>query len=67
LIENNPKKGIDNPTSERLLKQFDEINLIIVHLQGQFIRHVTLSSPLQIRILELLGLSLDSYVCLTNK
>jgi transposase len=25
LIENNPKKGIDNPTAERLLKAFDEI------------------------------------------
>jgi transposase len=25
LIENNPKKGIDNPTTERLLKVFDEI------------------------------------------
>lgn len=66
LIENNPKKGIDNPTSERLLKQFDEINLNIVHLQGQLIRHVTPLSPLQIRILELLGLSLDSYACLAN-
>jgi transposase len=27
LIENNPKKGIDNPTTERLLKQFDKIYL----------------------------------------
>jgi transposase len=33
LIENNPNKGIDNPTSERLLKAFDQINLTIVHLR----------------------------------
>ncbi len=66
LIENNPKKGIDNPTTERMLKQFDEITLIIVHLQGQLIRHVTPLSPLQARILELLGLSLDSYTRLAD-
>jgi len=24
-IENNPKKGIDNPTAERLLKTFDNV------------------------------------------
>jgi transposase len=66
LIENNPKKGIDNPTTERMLKQFDEITLTIVHLQGQLIRHVTPLSPLQARILELLGLSLDSYTRLAD-
>jgi hypothetical protein len=66
LIENNPKKGIDNPTTERMLKQFDEITLTIVHLQGQLIRHVTPLSLLQARILELLGLSLDSYTRLAD-
>jgi len=66
LIENNPKKGIDNPTTERLLKQFDEITLTIVHLPGQLIRHVTPLTPLQTRILELLGLSLDIYTRLAD-
>jgi len=66
LIENKPKKGIDNPTTERLLKQFDEITLTIVHLPGQLIRHVTPLSPLQTRILELLGLSLDIYTRLAD-
>jgi len=47
LIENNPKKGIDNPTKEFLLKQFDEINLTIVHLPDQIIRHVTPLTDLQ--------------------
>jgi transposase len=57
LIENNPKKGIDNPTTERLLKTFDKVTLTIVHLPDQVIRHVTPLTALQTRILELLGLS----------
>ncbi len=61
LIENNPKKGIDNPTTERLLKMFDNITLTIVQLPGQTIRHLPALTPVQIRILELLGLSADVY------
>ena len=66
LIEKNPKKGIDNPTTERLLKQFDNIYLTIVHLPDQVIRHVTPLTDLHIRILELLGLSLDTYTRLAD-
>ena len=66
LIENNPKKGIDNPTTERLLKQFDDIYLTIVHLPDQVIRHVTPLTDLQVRILELLGLSVDTYTRLAD-
>ena len=66
LIANNPKKGIDNPTTERLLKTFDDITLTIVHLPGQIIRHVTPLSALQIRILELLGLSPGVYTQLAE-
>ena len=61
LIENNPKKGIDNPTTERLLKMFDNITLTVVQLPGQNIRHLPALTPVQIRILELLGLSADVY------
>jgi transposase len=57
LIENNPKKGIDNPTTERLLKVFDDVTLTIVHLPGEIVRHVTPLTTLQTRISELLGLS----------
>ena len=58
LIENNPKKGIDNPTTERLLKNFRGIYLSTVHFPNQEpVRHITRLSILQIRILELLGLS----------
>lgn len=66
LIENNPKKGIDNPTTERLLKQFDDITLTIVHLPDRIIRHVTPLTDLQTHILELLGLSVDIYTCLVD-
>lgn len=66
LIENNPKKGIDNPTTERLLKKFDEITLTIVHLPDQIIRHVTPLTDLQTRILELLGLSATIYTRLAE-
>ena len=62
LIENNPKKGIDNPTTERLLKTFRGIYLSTVHLPNQEpVRHITRLSILQIRILELLGLSPTIY------
>ena len=61
LIENNPKKGIDNPTTERLLKMFDNITLTIVQLPGQTIRHLPALTAVQTRILELLGLSADVY------
>jgi len=57
LIENRPEMGIDNPTTERLVKGFDEIYLSIVHLQGQLVRHVTRLSASQSRVLELLGSS----------
>ena len=66
LIGNNPKKGIDNPTTERLLKAFDQIKLMVVHLPDCNIRHVTPISDLQTRILEVLGLSPAIYTHLVG-
>jgi len=66
LIANNPKKGIGNPTTERLLKMFDNITLTIVQLPGQTIRHLPALSAVQIRILELLGLSANVYTRLAD-
>lgn len=66
LIENNPKKGIDNPTTERLLKMFDNMTLSIVQLPGQTIRHLPALTHVQIRILELLGLSANVYARLAD-
>jgi transposase len=66
LIENNPNKGIDNPTTERLLKTFDKVTLTIVHLPDQTIRHITPLTSVQTRILELLGLSTAVYTRLAE-
>lgn len=66
LIENNPKKAIDNPTTERLLKAFSQVTLTTVHLPNQVIRHVTPLTALQTRILELLGLSPTVYTGLAE-
>ena len=66
LLPSNPNKGIDNPTTERLLRMFDEVNLTIVHLPDQTIRHITPLTPLQTRILELLGLSAATYTGLAG-
>ena len=66
LIGNNPKKGIDNPTTERLLKAFDQINLTVVHLPEGIVRHISPISDLQTRILELLGLSPAIYTQLAG-
>lgn len=66
LIENNPKKGIDKPTTERLLKMFDNITLTIVQRPGHTIRHLPALTPVQTRILELLGLSANVYTRLAD-
>ena len=66
LHAENPKKATDTPTTERLLKAFDNITLTIVHLPGQIIHHVTPLTPLQSRILELLGLSPTAYSALAT-
>jgi len=66
LIANNPKKGIDNPTTERLLKMFDNITLTIIQLPDQTIRHLPALTAVQTRILELLGLSANVYTRLAD-
>jgi transposase len=66
LHAENPKKATDTPTTERLLKAFDNITLTIVHLPGQIIHHVTPLTSLQSRILELLGLSPTTYSALAT-
>jgi transposase len=57
LHKENPKKATATPTTERLLQAFSNITLTIVQLPDRVVRHVTPLTPLQVRILELLGLS----------
>lgn len=66
LLPNNPHKALDNPTTERLLKVFDNLTLTIVHFPGQTVRHLPPLTPLQSRILELLGLSAHVYTRLAD-
>jgi transposase len=61
LHKENPKKSTATPTTERLLQAFSNITLTIVQLPDRVVRHVTPLTPLQVRILELLGLSPDIY------
>jgi hypothetical protein len=62
-----PQAGIDNPTTERLLKTFDNVTPGMLHLPDQpIICHITPLNPLQIRIMELLRLSTAVYTRLAE-
>ena len=66
LHAENPKKGTDKPTTERLLKAFSGINLTVIQFPDRVVRHVTPLSLLQEHILTLLGLSPDIYRALAQ-
>jgi len=55
LYAGNPQRETDRPTAERLLEAFEDITLTLVKGLQQTARYVTALSPLQLRILELLG------------
>ena len=61
LHPENPLKASKRPTTERLLKAFDNITLTILEVRGQQYGHVTPLNPLQEKILKLLGLSSAIY------
>jgi transposase len=61
LHKENPKKSTDKPTTERLLQAFSNITLTIIQFPDRTVRHITPLTPLQERILVLLGLSSDAY------
>jgi transposase len=61
LYAGNPKRETARPTAERLLEAFQEITLTIVKGSQQTYRHLTALSPLQQRILEILGFSSEVY------
>src|SRR5712691_10138209 len=61
LYAGNPKRETDRPTAERLLEAFQDITMIIIKGPQHTARHVTALSPLQQRILELLGFSSQLY------
>ena len=61
LYAGNPKRGTRRPTAERLLEAFQEITLTIIRGSHQTSYHLTSLSPLQQRILVLLGFSPNIY------
>ena len=66
LYAGNPKRETDRPTAERLLKAFQEVTLTVMEGEQQTYRHLTALSPLQERILELLGFSGHAYTGLCD-
>jgi len=61
LYAGNPKRATRRPTAERLLEAFQEITLTIIRGSHQTSYHLTPLSPLQQRILALLGFSPNIY------
>jgi transposase len=61
LHPENPKKTTTNPSTERILKVFQNITLTTVEIAGQSHRHLTPLTPLQEQILQMLGLSSQIY------
>jgi hypothetical protein len=61
LYAGNPRRETARPTAERLLEAFADITLTIVKGPQQSVRHMTALSPLQQRILEMLGFSSELY------
>jgi transposase len=61
LYAGNPKRETARPTAERLLEAFADVTLTVIELPNQTICHVTPLSPVQLRILEILGFSSELY------
>jgi transposase len=68
IYRGNPKRGTTRPTTERMLKAFEHINLLIMpserRSETQELCFVTPLSPVQERILALLGLPTSLYTSL---
>ena len=61
LYAGNVKRETARPTAERLLEAFHEVTLTVVEGVHRVYRYLTALSPLQERILELLGFSSRVY------
>jgi transposase len=61
LYAGNAKRDTARPTAERLLEAFQEITLTIIEGAQQTYRHLTTLSPLQQRVLEVLGFCSEVY------
>jgi len=64
IYRGNPKRGTSRPTTERMLKAFEHINLLIMPSKTQEVCFVTPLSPVQEHILVLLDLPTSLYTSL---
>jgi len=64
IYRGNPKRGTARPTTERMLKAFENINLLLIPSETQETCFVTSLSSVQERILALLGLPTSLYTSL---
>lgn len=62
----NKKRSTRRPTTELMLKAFDQVNLTRVEVNGQTKLHLTPLTPTQETILSLLGCTADVYLKLTQ-
>jgi transposase len=67
LYAGNPKRTTARPTAELLLEAFKEVTLTVIREPQQTRRHLTPLSPLQQRILELLGFQTTVYIRLCSE
>ena len=65
IYPGNSKRSTATPTTERMLAAFDNINLLLVPVAGQFHYQITPLSDVQIRILDLLSLPVTLYTHLS--
>jgi len=61
LYAGNPKRSTAHPTTERLLSSFKEITLVLIHVKEEVYADLTVLSPLQQRILQLMNLPMEIY------
>ena len=66
LFLDSPRKTTKTPTAERLLRALIHIKLIIVYLHEKIVFQVEGFSPVQQRVLEVVGLSPDIYTSLSK-
>jgi transposase len=66
LYPDRPQKTTATPTTERLLKAFQNWHLTILHLDGHCVIHAPPLAPTQIQILQALGLPSDLYARLAT-
>jgi transposase len=64
IYRGSPKRGTARPTTERMLKAFEHINLLLMPSETPEVCFVTPLSPVQERILALLGLPTSLYTSL---